>query len=85
MIDFGITPDGGNHYKVTATARDILAWEKRTGKSWSLIRDGLPMGDLYNIAHVASLRQGMFSGNLDEFEKTVDIDPGGNDEPDPTQ
>lgn len=86
MINYDVKPDGGDSYKLTATTRDILAWEKRTGKSWSLIRDGLPMQDLYNIAHAAALRQGMFSGNLEEFEKSVDIDPAPvDDKPDPTQ
>lgn len=93
MITFTITPDGGAPYELVAGSRDVLIWE-RTGKgrAFSQFQDGLRMGSLYELAHVAAKRQGLFDGSLGEFEQTCDLDTADEDdeagagrEPDPTQ
>lgn len=67
-------PDGGEPYTMTAGARDIMLWEKtHRGASFSQIKDNLTMTALYQIAHVAARRQGLFAGTLDEFENTAEL------------
>lgn len=86
MFTFTVTPDNGEAFEVKAGSRDVLTWE-RTGKGKNLmtLRDGLAMGDLYRLAHIAARRQGLFNGDLKEFETTVELDFEEDDEPDPTQ
>lgn len=87
MLDFRVTPDGGEPYTVKAGSRDVLTWEKTgKGKSFSKLMEDLPMSDLYRMAHIASRRQGLFTGSLEEFENTCELgfeaEP---DDVDPTQ
>lgn len=92
MITLRIVPDDGTPYLVTATARDILVWEKtsKDKKSFQdLVRDP-KLEDLYRVAHLASWRQGLYTGTLAEFEKSVEVegvtdDDLEDDAPDPTQ
>lgn len=81
MIDFTVKPDGAEPYQVTATARDVLVWEK-AAKSRTFVKmmSELPLADLYIIAHIASRRHGLFSGNLHDFENSVDLVFEGEDE-----
>lgn len=91
MITLTITPDNGEPYKVTATSRDVFAWEKTTGskKSFVDLINEPTMVDLYRVAHLACWRQGLFTGNQAEFEATCEVTGGVDDvedeEPDPTQ
>lgn len=88
MIDFTVIPDSGERYRVKATSRDILAWEKISkGKSFSKLMEDLPMADLYRMAHLASRRQGMFAGTLEDFEAGCELDFESTDtaDTDPTQ
>lgn len=84
MIDFTCKSDDGDEYTVTATARDVLVWEK-TGKdrNFAKLMSELPLADLYVIAHIASRRQGKYEGPREQFEKTIDLMFDGADEPDP--
>jgi hypothetical protein len=43
------------------------------------------MADMYKLAHLASKRQQLFNGTLDEFASSCDIDFEEEEEPDPTQ
>jgi hypothetical protein len=84
MIDFTCVVEGGDRYEVKATARDILIWEKTGAKrSFTELMQTLPLADLYWIAHLASKRKGLFEGNLNQFEQTVDLEFGVADGPDP--
>lgn len=85
MIDFTCRSDDDGEYRVTATARDVLVWEK-VGKdrNFAKLMSELPLADLYVIAHLASKRQGLFTGTRDDFEKTIDLIFEGAAEPDPT-
>lgn len=88
MIDFVVRPDGGDAYRVTATARDILQWERTTkGASFAALMRDMRFTDLYKVAYYASRRLGHFTGSLAEFEASVDLvhDDDADDEPDPTQ
>ena len=69
MIEFSIEPDGGDRYTVTADSRDVYVWEKtsRDKVSFQQLMETLQMTEMYRLAHIASRRQGMFSGTLDEF------------------
>lgn len=92
MITLTITPDNGEPYKVTATSRDVFAWEKTTkgNKSFVDLLNEPTLVDLYRVAHLACWRQGLFTGNQAEFEATCEVTAGFEDaeedeEPDPTQ
>lgn len=91
MITLTITPDNGEPYQVTATSRDVFAWEKTTkgNKSFVDLINEPTMVDLYRVAHLACWRQGLFTGNQADFEATCEVTGGVDDEedeePDPTQ
>lgn len=89
MITLQVTPDDAEPYTVTATSRDVLMWEKTTkgGKSFVDLVQSPNLVDLYKVAHLASHRQGLFTGPYADFEARCEVtgvdeeDP----EPDPTQ
>lgn len=87
MFTFTVVPDNGEPFQATATSRDVVIWEKLgKGRSMSRVAQEPTMGDLYSLAHVAARRLQLFTGTLEEFEHSVDIDFEGEDEaPDPTQ
>jgi len=74
MFTFNVAPDNGNEYQVTVGPRDILKWE-RTVKGASLIKlqQNMQYEDLYHIAYLASVRQGLFAGSFELFTETVDL------------
>lgn len=90
MITLKVTPDNAEPYTVTATARDILTWEKTTkgDRSFVDLMNEPTLVDFYRVAHIASWRQGLTTAkNLQEFEATCEVAGGleEDDEPDPTQ
>jgi hypothetical protein len=86
MFTFTITPDGGDKFEVTAGTRDVLKWERTTkGASLGQLKEGVKLGDLYKIAHIAAVRQQQFTGSLADFEDTCELEFEEEDEPDPTQ
>lgn len=89
MITVTVTPDGGDPYTVTATARDILTWEKTSkgNKTFVGFMADMNMTDLYEIARIASWRQGHFTGTKKEFEESCDVsfaEEEQEEEPDPS-
>lgn len=86
MFKFVITPDDGEQYTISARSRDIVTWEK-TGKGRSVaeLQRNMRFTDVYSLAHVAARRTGMFSGSLEEFERSVDLEVMPEEEPDPTR
>lgn len=92
MITFKVTPDDGAPYKVTATSRDVLTWEKTTrDKTFNDFLENPDYPNAFKLAHFACWRQGLYKGSLAEFEKTCEVVGVGADEeeeegePDPTQ
>ena len=87
MFDFTVTPDSAEPYEVTAGSRDVLVWERTTkGASLASLAEGMKIGDMYRIAHIASRRLGLFDSDLKTFEETCEIESAdATDEPDPTQ
>jgi hypothetical protein len=86
MFEFTIRPDDADEYKVTATSRDFYVFERTTkGRSFADVGTNLHMADMYKLAHLASKRQQLFNGTLDEFASSCDIDFEEEEEPDPTQ
>lgn len=89
MFTFTVKPDGGEPYELTTTSRDVLHWEKvNKGKSLRQLGSEPSMTDFYALAHVTATRRQLFTGTLQEFEASVDIDlPTGeeDEEADPTQ
>ena len=86
MFDFTVTPDDGDPFEVTAGSRDTLVWERTTrGASLAQLSEGLKIADMYRIAHIASRRLGLFSGDLKSFEETCEIESRDTPEVDPTQ
>jgi hypothetical protein len=92
MFTFTVTPDDGQSYKVTATSRDVLHWEKTTkGKSVGALSEAenFHMGDMFKMAWIAARRQSLFAGDLKDFEAGHEVDLVDDDEDDdgldPTQ
>jgi hypothetical protein len=91
MFKFTIQPDDGDEFEVAVGSRDIVVWEKTgPGRSITAVLNNLKATDMYAIAHIAARRQQLFTGSLDEFEKTCDIATESmfavvEEEPDPTQ
>lgn len=95
MFTFKVVPEDGDPFIVKAGTRDVLTWEKTTkgNKSYAQLMAEPNLVDYYKIAHLAAWRQQLFTGTLQEFEKTHEIDlTSGEDEiqepvdeePDPT-
>ena len=86
MFTFTITPDGEESFRVTASSRDLVQWERRN-KSASLtaLREQMRMTDLYKIAYIAAVRQHFYDGTEQEFNDSCDLeleeeDEGGDEE-----
>lgn len=74
MIEFTCKPDGADPYKVTATARDVLVWEKALkSRTFTKLMAELPLEDLYKIAWLASKRLGLYADTAESFELNVDL------------
>lgn len=85
MFTFTVKPDGGEPFTVTATSRDVLAWERANkGVNLKKLEQAPSMLDFYKIAHFAVQRTGQWAGSVDEFMATCEIEVGEDDEPDPT-
>lgn len=88
MFTFTVRPDGGESYDVEATTRDVLAWERANkGVNLKKLEEAPSLLDFYKIAHFAVRRQQLFTGSLDDFMDTCDIevhDTEEDGEPDPT-
>ena len=86
-IRFKVTPVDGTPYEVGAESRDIYVWEKTNrGKAFGESMRTGSVVDLTEIAYYASRRQGYFTGTLNEFTTTHDIENAEDEEePDPTQ
>jgi len=84
MMNFQITPDNGEPYKLEAGSRDVLLWEKAgKGRAFSQLRtESMRMQDLYGLAYHAARRQGYFAGTLAEWEESVEIMPVKDDDED---
>lgn len=74
MITLKVIPDDGDEYSLKANARDVLVWEKANrGRSFTQLINDPFLHDLYKIAHISSRRQQLFTGTLEEFEKTCEV------------
>lgn len=83
MFDFKVTPDDGDEFTVTADSRDVLVFERASkGRTLANLVEDKSYVDLYRLAHIASKRQGKFTGPLDEFEQTCVLDTVGDEEDD---
>ena len=81
MLKFKVTPDSGDSYEVTATTRDIMQWEKTSrGASFAKLQLEQKITDLYRIAFLASVRQGLYSNTAADFEDDCDLDMLSNEE-----
>lgn len=91
MITLQVTPDDAEPYEVTATSRDVLMWEKTTkgNRSFVDLVQSPNLVDLYKVAHLASHRQGLFTGPYADFEASCEVtgvpDAEEDEEPDPTR
>lgn len=86
MFTVKVIPDDGDPYVLVARSRDVIVWERTSGKTARYLLEKLPMVELYKVAHLAATRQQRFTGTLDEFQSGCDLEPmGDEDDPDPTQ
>lgn len=89
MIDFKVIPDGGERFDLTADSRDVLVWERTAkGKVRSVgeLVESKSFVEFYRLAHIAAKRQGVFDGDLAEFEATHALEVGDDDDgEDPTR
>lgn len=88
MITIRVTPDAGEPYEVTAGSRQVMLWEQ-TGRNNTLARlnENPRMEDFYFIGHLSAVKAGKFTGSLDEFKNSVDLEmiPPHVDAEDPTR
>lgn len=83
LIRFKVTPDGGEPFEVACTSRDVLMWERRAhANSYARLQSQQDMAPMYEIAHVAARRLGLFEGDLPTFEATCDLEAREADEAD---
>lgn len=77
-VRFEVTPDKGDPYKVVADGRDFLTWERGAPDEEDRSITGFARArravDIYELAHAAAARQGLFKGTLREFEAAHDVD-----------
>jgi hypothetical protein len=86
MLDFTVRPDNAEPYEVKATTRDLRLWEKAgPGRSMSKLLSDISIASLYELAHIASKRQQLFTGSLTEFEETCELEFEEIEAPDPTR
>jgi hypothetical protein len=75
MFTLTVKPDGGEPFEYEVTTRDVLVWEKAgRDRSMSRLVNDMHLADVYQVAHIAARRLQLFTGSLDEFEKTCDLD-----------
>lgn len=74
MMEFTVLPDNEDPYKVTATSRDVYVWEKVTKNSLGTLGSNVTMTAMFQLAHIAAKRQHLFTGSLDDFVASNDID-----------
>lgn len=83
MFKAKIKPDNGEPFVVEVDTRDGLKWERaRKGRSIKKFEENASFEDLYSLTYVAVLRDGRFSGDINEFEDTCAIDRLPDDEDD---
>jgi hypothetical protein len=93
-VEFLLTIDGQRH-RVTAVPYDLLVWErtakgKRIGDLLPVAPNGsldftrLSLVEIYRLAHIAARREQVFTGPLDEFERTVVVTLSDAGSPGPT-
>ena len=75
MLTVSVRPDDGDEYQLKITARDALMWEKVTGGKKTTLQflGNMAMVDLYKMSHISARRQQLFTGTLEEWEKTVEV------------
>jgi hypothetical protein len=84
MFRFKVTPPGKESYEVKATSPDVIKWERTTkGASLMRLQEELRMADLVAIAYHASVRHGLYTGKLEEFETSADVETLDGAEADP--
>jgi hypothetical protein len=79
MIDLTLRIDQTSgdpvEHQVSATARDILMWERTTkGASLQKFLADPKMEDLYQVAYKCAWRLQIFRGTFEEFSELVDVD-----------
>lgn len=84
MFNFVVKPDVGEPYKLEATSRDVFLWEKTTKSNMAQLQNGMSMMAMYTIAHFAAKRHHMFTGTLNEFVDSNDLDFEAAPDADPT-
>lgn len=86
MFEFRVSPDDAEPYRVEATARDVLKWEKtnKAKRAFSDVLAHTSLIDMYGLAYVAAVRQGLYTGDLKTFEETCDVTGAASEEEDPT-
>lgn len=75
MITIRVSPDDGEPYEVIAGSRQVMLWEQ-TGRNNTLARlnENPRMEDFYFIGHLSAVKSGKFTGSLDEFKNSVDLE-----------
>ena len=75
IITITVQPDDGEPFEVKAGTRDVYLWEKSNrGKTFAQLMADTAIGDIYQIAHIAARRQGLFHGDLLEFTQTCELE-----------
>lgn len=73
MFKLTILPDDREPFTVTAGTRDVMKWEKNSGKSVAKTED-LTTSDLYELAYYAAKRLKLWDGTQADLEETCDLE-----------
>jgi hypothetical protein len=75
LMKLEVTPvDGSDTYRLELTSRDFLIWE-RTGRNrtFQSFMENISVTGLYELSHLAARREGLFGGNLPDWQAAVDV------------
>lgn len=75
MFDIRVIPDEGEPYRVTINTRQIMAWENvHRDNTLARLNTNPRLADHYFLAYLKAKSLGLFTGSLDEFKGSADLE-----------
>lgn len=76
MMTFDVRPDGRAEFRIVATSKDLVIWEKSfKGRSLAQFDSNPSMTAVVEVAFTACRRQGRWDGTFSEFAETCEVEP----------
>ena len=75
MINLRVIYDGEQH-DIVVRSRQVVVWEQVSrGNTLTRLNDAPNVADFYFLAHLVEVKEGRFTGSLQEFMSSVDVQP----------